>query len=287
MNKALFGFVFTVSLLLLTGREVYAAPHLHAELTQDDIKPGDTTTLSITAEWPKEEAPYQFAFPSLPLQNLKVVRQGQSQEITPGPNGLIDRKIFSFELEPVKPGRAAVKAFNVSYVDPEQQKNGTLPVAAMDITVSKTRGMAGLIILGILTAVLGVPVLLGYYFHRGRFFHPDKTEPDSPIKAAADEFKRLLESSPALDENALPAVDKQLRVFLAEAYRIPAAHTTENELGSHLISAGIPKEELAMIQNILSGLEELKFVGKPTESEFRRLRSDLLRFIHSKQVSAI
>ncbi len=283
MRPAFASLVF-VSLLLFSA-PVFAAPRIQARLSQNQISASETAVFSLQAEWPRQEAQYQFAFPELPLENLTLVNQGQSQEIYPGEGGEWNRKIFTFELKPVKTGPASVKSFTLSYVDPQQEKNGNFEVQAQPITVFKPGlsngimrwSMVGAAILAVF--VLAVTTLMGRA-KKSRI----EIQPLSPARIAADEFKKLLEQQD-VSNDSIPQLNRYLRIFLTEMYKIPAAASTETEISRNLETAGVPKEDRGVIQNILTELEEIKYVGNATEAEFLRLKNDLLRFIHSKQLT--
>ncbi len=282
MRTALALAIFAV--LFLSGSTGFAEPRITARLSQNQINTSQSSEFLIQAEWPRSEAQYQFALPNLPLKNLKAELRGQSQETYPGEGGEWTRKIFTFLLTPQKPGNAEIQAFSLPYIDPALQKGGTFEVPAQKLTVRKPgpNPLFYLIPGAFLLAVTGVVVLM--IARRKKKAVP---EPLSPAKAAGRQFQAMLENADLSRAEVLPEVGRNLRSFLEITYGIQAAHATETELLRSLEQTDIQKEELSAIRNILTGFEEIKYVGRPTEAEYRRLRSDLLRFIHSKQVVSI
>lgn len=280
MRTAYAAVAFAVFFLLSTPG--FAEPRVKARLSQDKIKPTETTTLSLEAEWLRSEAQYSFAIPNLPLENLTVVQQGQSQETYPGEGGAEwTRKTFTFELKPGKPGPAGLSAFELPYIDPELQKGGTAKVPALKVQVKKSGFPVW--IFAAAGAVLFVPPIAVLILLKKKKSEAVKKEPLSPAEEAAERFRELLEQQTDVKTLSFPELNQHLRSFLTQTYRIPGTYNTEGELARGLESASLPNDELKTIKTILSDIEEIKYVGTPTESEYRRLRNDLLRFIHSKK----
>jgi hypothetical protein len=263
----------------------FAEPTIKARLSQDKATPSEIVFFYIEAEWPRGEAQYQFAIPDFQLENLAILDQGQSQETYPGQGGEWTRKVFSFQLKANKAGTAKIQAFNLPYIDPSLQKGGTHKIEALTLRVDKS-GVPKWIWLMTCVILFAPPAVILWLLNRKKT-QPMKQPPVSPAKESAERFRELLEQQVAYNDTVLPELNQHLRSFLIQTYRIPESYATESEIARSLESAALPKEELTVLKNILTELEEIKYLGKPTEAEYSRLRNDLLRFIHSKQVSSI
>src|SRR3989338_7511409 len=86
----------------------FADPNLDVALSAKKIHLDQTVLLSIQIEWPKTEADYSFALPELPLKNLTIVRQGESEEVFTRDGGEWTRKTFEIELQAPRKGRGSI-----------------------------------------------------------------------------------------------------------------------------------------------------------------------------------
>lgn len=270
---------------LLFISTAFAEPLLETKLTRNKINTSETSVLTLEIKWPKAEAKYQFAFPPFNLlENLSIIRQGESQESFAGDGGEWLRKTFEFEIQGKKAGAGRIPEFELSYFDPISQKSGKILVPSQTLTVSKKSGHKTLfIVLGLILFAAGLTARLKKLF--GRWNEKGEDETALPLGATSNEnFKIFVDAHPVLNHQFSSALTTHLKRFLNDSYAVPSlGHTIDvAQTLAQIEAKGIPRDEIYEIKNILSIWEQINYAGRVSDLEFREFRTQLLRLIQNK-----
>ena len=258
-----------------------AKPDLKVSLPSDPINLRQNTELKIQLDWPSGEGRYQFAFPSIGLENLTLERQGESEEIFPRDHASWVRKTFTLELKPQRKGKGQIHGFDLPYENPATGDSGKFSVSPLVIQITSPPLGAG-IWLG--AGAIGFFIVLAFLTYR-KWTRHEATSP-RPVRAGAFSPLRKERPETALvnPDEILLAATREFRKFLAEYYRLDAERATEDDLIRLLESQNLPHEELLKLKSLLGRLCELKFVGKASQENPARLHSEILQFVESKRV---
>ena len=263
---------------------VFAKPEVDSSLTAQKISIQETTELKIEAFWPRQEAQYVFAFPELPVHNLTVIRQGQSQEtFRKGEEDWI-RKTFTFELKPEQTGKASIREFDLPYIDPVLQKGGKFEIPRFELEVTKAP-LSGRAILLMSIGVASFFLLSALIFLKVTH-KPKVVETITPQQAAARKIQSLAMDAEADDRKGmLYVIGAEFRDFLTENYQLKTNKFSDDELLSELKSKNVVIEDREKIKKIFDRMQEAKYMGaKVTADELKILQRDILRFIEGKKI---
>ena len=266
------------------SKPLYADPKLNASLSANRILPADTTTLTLQIEWPKSEGAYGFAVPDPDLENLSLIRRGESQEFFSHGGQDWMRKSFELELQPLGPGIARVREFSITYVDPATQRQGSFQVSEMRLTVKKaTPPLNPLWIFGgggaLLLMVAGG---IGFMLARKKR-KPPAVAPLSDGEKKALKIKSMIDSG-GTSKETFHLIAAELRGFIANHYKTGNPQATEDEIIRILKSQNIPYEEFQRVTALLGKIQEAKYLPEESAArDYKYLQQEILVFIESKK----
>lgn len=286
-SRLIFSVLFVSALFTSSA---YADPQLETVLSKNKINPDETATFSIKVKWLKSEAQYQFAFPPFNLlENLTLVRQGESQETFAGEGGEWIEKTFSFEFKGKKSGAAKIPSFELTYIAPAEQKTGKLLIPLQTLTVTKKDHIKLFTILA-LFAAFGVGLALRLKKIFGRWKEGSSDESSLPAEETnLENFKKFLEANSFLTHQFTVGLTPHLKHFLEEGYGVKASgHTIhEQEIIQQLEAKGLGRDEIYEIKTILRTWEEINYAGRVSDENFREFRTQLLRLIQNKKAVSL
>ena len=268
---------------------VFADPQFETSLSRNKINTTESTTFSIEVKWPKDEAKYQFAFPPFNLlENLTLVRQGESQETFAGDGGQWMRKIFNFEMQPKKAGPARIPGFELSYVDPVDQKTGKFSIPEHTLHVTQKHNLKKIIFILVGLGLFGFGLAARLRKLFGRWNQETPEENTMPPGAAhIDKFKHFVETHSSLNHQFSAGLTEHSKQFLADAYGVPiSGHTIDvAQTLQQLEAKGLSRDETYEIKTILKTWEEINYAGRVSDVEFREFHALLLRLIQNKKAA--
>lgn len=265
-----------------------AEPQFEVDLSSDTIRLDETALLKITIEWPKEEAPYAFAFPDLPLKNLEMTRRGESQESFFRNNREWTRKTFTLEFKGRETGEGRIETWTLPYIDPARQKAGRFTISEQRIRIKGRpfpfRGIPPILFTSLL--VLFLSIVSGFLYIRKKRTPPGRApvQEVSPYAGVIERFKTMgRESKPTRDK--LYELSNEFRRFLTDYFHLQNQALSEEQILELLNQRDLSREESAQLRSLLLKLHEAKFAGLSlSSSEFDRLQTDILHYVEGKQV---
>lgn len=276
-------FVFTVFI-----SPASADPQLETVLSTNKINEGETAALAVKVKWLKAEANYRFAFPPFNLlENLTLVRQGESQETFAGEGGEWIEKTFNFEFKGKKPGAAKIPSFELSYIAQTNERAGQLSIPVQTLTVTKKYNFKLIAIIAVFAAFfIGLAARLAKIF--GRWKEGSAEESETPKgETNLESFKLFLENNQFLTQQFMANLTPHLKNFLSDCYGISSSgHAIhEDEIVRQLEAKGLSRDEIYEIKTILRTWEEINYAGRVSDANFREFRTQLLRLIQNKKAS--
>jgi hypothetical protein len=265
---------------------LFAKPSLDTQLSADKISIDEMAEFTIQTAWPRQEAQYSFAIPELPVQNLTVVRQGQSQEsFRKGEEDWV-RKTFTYELKPSVTGKTGIREFEIPYIDPVLQKGGTLLVGAQELEVTKAPLSNRQLLSISLTAAALFAVGAAAFLVKARKPKAAPPETITPQQAAANKIKSLIQNAEAHDRTSmLSVIGAEFRDFLRENYQLPGPRMADDEVIAELKRKNVIVEDREKIKIIFNRLQEAQFMGAGvTADDLKLLQRDILQFVEGKKI---
>ena len=287
--------LIAASLLALCLHEpgANAAPQLDVNLSKRNITAKEHTVLTLRARWPQDEASYSFALPDLELQNLEVVRNGQTQETSKEGAQEWTVKTFTVELKPKTPGSAYIKGFTLPYIDPQLQKGGEFAVSAQELRIRRLpfwespSWIAFISIFFVATATMawGIPKYRGL---RSSKRPPPLSAPFALEERLAAEIRSQGQTPAGQNhtQTILLKLSTSLRQYIASRYPIGSGNIGENELLRLLLKQeGLSREETEVLKSLLTQLHEAKFSGSALSQQgILRLQNDILSYLDGKKI---
>ncbi len=258
-----------------------AEPVFEISISSKKIPLNESVLFTVRAKWQRQEASYQFAMPELKPENLTVVREGESKESF-GEDWV--QKTFTYELNPLKKGRARIPGMKISYIDPALQKGGDFETEeySLDVTGKPLpwQVWAGLSALSAaLAAVFSALLILKNIKLR-------KAAAELAARPVPGQKLNALLKATRLETDSVSAVTLEFKSFLAETYRLSLLpSSTEEEILRQLSTAGLLSEELGRIKTLLQGLRGLNYSGAGDAWTRKDLQENITRFIESKQAA--
>ncbi len=266
----------------------YAEPELDVRLSHASFALDQKTELTVEIAWPQAEANYTFAFPNLQLENLTIYKWGESQEIFIREGAEWVQKTFTVIFEAEGAGPARIGAFELPYVDPQNQMGGRFTVEEQLLTVTqpplKIRGWTLLYL-----APLPVAAVLIIWSLRRRKKNAQQAAGavgPNPREMALAKIKALQNAQPPrMPRDALHELNFIFREFLIEHYNLGQGKATDDELFSLMRQKNLTRDESQMLESIFGELREVKFMGGSlNEYQMSRISKDIIRFLESKKV---
>lgn len=285
----------TLALIALFGfyclPTVFAAskPDFQSRLSSQKISMDESVEYSLQIDWPREEGTYAFALPILPLKNLVLERQGESQETYR--EGGIDRtrKSFVAVLRPLEKGEGAVEDFILSYVNTLSQNRGELLISTprVKITPAPFRvNRAWILTAGAVLLLSTTGVLLIRKRKRAAL---DKAAVRTPQERAIEEILSQLRAEDFYRKDMkekLHYISAQFRTFLPVIYNLNASRPSDREIVEELKGQEIPAEERRSVERLLKKLDEAKFMGQSlNEADLIAIKNEIETFAEGKRFS--
>ena len=274
------GVLFSFLILLFSSAPAFAVPAVDATLSRDKIRVDETALLKIQLKWPAQEGPYTYGLPQIPLENLKLANQSQSQESYIQNGEEWATRTFELELQPENPGPARIPDFQILYVNPvTPDAKGQLQVYALKIQVTKVPFH---IPSGVLLIAAGLSlIVMGSVLAVRLMRRPKPAEaPDATVAAMAKALEDLHR-----EETSVAHISRIFRELLASHYPTVSARFSESEMIEALRAQKLPQEEWRSLQKLLGNLEEAKFMGPiSNETDLKQLQKAVRDYIEHKRI---
>ncbi len=281
------GFIL-LFIILSSGflQEAYAEPQLSARVSSTQPVLDESLLVTLDIEWPQADGSYAFTLPQLPLKNLILKRQGESQETFQRGEGLGSRKTFVFEVFPEKKGAARIESFSLNYVESTSGASGTLTVPAFDIQV-RAKGLPVLVKAvagGALAVVVSLSVFLLALRRRSGRLHSGMGSPElSPEDRAAGALRQL----PAVssETEALSKGSVVFRSYLIEKFSLAHTGAEDSEIVRTLEEKGFEVSEIRAARRILEKFREARYSGVPlASSEVQSILEESASWIERRRI---
>lgn len=263
----------------------YADPKLNASLSANRLNQNETVLLTLQVDWPKSEGSYGFGIPAPDLENLSLSRRGEAQEFFSRDGQDWVRKTFDLELKPLGPGKASVREFTVTYVEPATQRQGSFQVSTMQLTVEK---MPADSLKPVLLAVCGSLFAAAFAGILTWLLRKNKktvlSEPPlSEQEKKTNKIKAMMDSG-APSKEIFHRIAAEFRQFLSEYYKYARPQATQDELLQILKAQDVPFEEYQKVKNLLEKIQEAQYLPEQSAAgDYKSLQREILSFIESKK----
>ena len=275
---------FFILFLLLSGH-AKAAPTFEVSNTPSRLKTNETFILRISARWPEDEGAYSFLLPQLKLDNLKLLRSGESQEIQVRGERKWLEKSFEFELSGIKPGEGRVKAFHLRYIDSQKSnQEAAHPIPEIQLTfvgIPKRNvvigTMAGVFLLTALVSSV-IMRLRNRQFQRSKSLNPGAAigAPQQKLKEQAAQLSHLTA------KDRLYALYKLFRDQLIEEYHLNQKTYTEVELKRE-IEQKVGSDPTLFL--LIDRFYQMKYVEtQVTDSTYDALFESVVTFLDERRI---
>ncbi len=280
-------FISFFTITLIPAAPAAVKPEVQTRISASAIHQDETVQFNLEIHWPREEGPYVFALPVLPLKNLVLERQGESQETYRKDGKDWSQKSFIAVLRPLAPGEGKIEDFVLPYVNTGSQESGELLVTAPHVKISKAPfkikkewGLAASAVIGIPLAVIAIVRL-----------RRKKKAPEvrSPEELAVENFLTHLRSE-SFNRDAtkekLHRAGSEFRNLLHSVYKIGPSRISERELIEELKRREIPADEWKTVSRLVEKLNEAKYMGQSlTDSDFSAIKKEIETFAEGKRFS--
>ena len=257
-----------------------AEPQIEIDLKPSKAtKEGETCYFLVQLTWRSREGDYRFTRPELTLDNLKVEAAGEANETFQKEGKEWKRKLFRFELKPIRKGKAKIRPFRIAYLEPVGQISGHFEIEALELKVSpdNTRFYRiGFMTIGLLTVVGGV--LGGWGLLRRR------RKKDETMQSSVPSLEERTLAQLTANPQQLFEAGKIFRAYLSEKYSLFGGIRTGRET-LLTMEKKVSSDELKTLRRIFDTLEERQYSASPRpREEGTRLYSEMVRYIEGKKV---
>lgn len=266
---------------LITTPQAFSDPAADVSLSKNKINAAETAELKIQFQWPKSEASYTFAVPELPLQNLTVSNQAESQETFLKDGQEWTRKEFIFDLSPKGTGEGVIGDFPIIFVNPAGGVQGQYAVSSLKLQISKAPVKRNILPYVFVLGGIAAGFLAVSLFFKKK---PAKTpEVPAQVKAVLD-IKGRIQTAQVSQENAVINIGREFREVLKEIYDI-SIRGSESDIVAALKGKNVPADEVKFIERTLNQIREVKYTGQNlSDLDFQILKKEITTFIDSKQI---
>jgi hypothetical protein len=285
----------TLALILLSSvcclPAAFAAskPEFQSKLSSLTINQDESVEYHLQTQWPRAEGSYAFSLPVLPLKNLVLERQGESQETYRVDGQDWTRKSFVAVLRPLEKGEGRVEDFILPYVNTLSQDKGELLITTPSLKIMP----APFKINPAWSLAAGAGLLLptaGILLLRKRKSEAlKKASLRTPQEHAVEEilFQLRAEDFNRKDlKEKLHQLSSRFRTFLPVIYGLKTPRPSDREILEELKTQELPAEERNFLERILKKLDEAKFMGQSlSESDFMALKKEIETFVEGKRFS--
>lgn len=276
-------------LLFLPLPTAGAAPRLEASLSPQELRQGERAVMTVEILWPQEEGAYSFIFPTLTLQNLVLVRQGESQETTSLQGVIMEKKTFTLEFAARDAGPSSVGSFGVSYTDAAGQPAGSLQVLEHKILVRKKEKPIPLIPVAAAT-ICFASAAMAVGFMRLRAKRIPRIQPEESLSAAEQAIRRIREIADRQDQGApdqrAGEMGGQLKSFVASHYGLQSSRAAEGEIFRYLESKQVDSLEIQTLRTLFEKLHEVRYSGaRLTDRDLRDFSEEIVRYLSGKRIA--
>jgi len=265
--------------VLFSAGGAHAEPQIETSLKPSKaVKTGETLHFLVQLTWRSGEGEYRFPLPQLALENLTVEATGEANEAFQREGVEWRKKLFRFDLKPLRKGRAKIQPFRIDYLDPSQQRSGHFNIGTQELSVfpDYTNLYRFVFIAG--GSLVGVGVLGGWILMRRirrKYESPPKVESILEVQA----LSRL-----AANRGELLEAGKIFRAYVAEKFSLPGGTETGREILQKL-EEKLPSDEMKTLKRIFGTLEEWQFSGFPySREEGERLYSEMTHYVEGKKI---
>ncbi len=264
-------------------------PEFKISLSSSKIQMGETSTLQITAQWPEGPDSFSFMTPQPELENLKIVRSGESQETTVKEGSEWEIKTFEIELAPEKVGQGIIRAFTLNYLKRSENSAANSPppsdfyrIPEFKIKITSAPSLQTLLIS---IVCVGLSIFIGSFY----LLNQSRKRTPRARTTASDEDKTIQDIQillSALTESELKdtafKVAILFRDFLIRHFQLKWKAYSELELIESLKQKGAEDPDLF---RLLTRLHDTKYAtGRVDRLALRQLGEDMVVTIQGKKV---
>ncbi|MSR76957.1 MAG: hypothetical protein EXS63_01850 [Candidatus Omnitrophica bacterium] len=270
-----------------------STPKFEVSLSNSRVQTGESVLYTITAKWPKSNSSYSFLSPDPLLENLILLRKGESQEVIVDEGKEWLQKTFELEFSAPVKGQARIRSFDLNYLsrseeagDAQNQITGKFNSPEQILSIQSPEKFTPLHLLLFSLLGIGGAALGGFLI-----FFPKKSAPEAclivetPQEIALRGIKVLGESLTLSPKEILQELFFQFRDFIIRHFDLSLAAHSEADLIRILNESG--KEIGKTPVCILEKISELRYANEELSREpMVSLIKDVLRYIEvTKSVS--
>ncbi len=264
----------------------WAEPQLTARVSSTQPVLDESLLVTLDIEWAQAEGSYAFTLPMLPLKNLILKRQGESQETFQKGDALAARKTFVFEVQPEKKGNARIESFALTYVESTSGSSGELKVPAFDIQV-RAKGLPVIVktlAAGALAVVAALSVILMVL--RGKRKRLNSAR--GPVELSLeDRAAGALRQLPAVssESEALSKGGVVFRSYLLEKFALAQSSAGDAEIVRTLEDKSFDVSEVRAARRLLEKFREARYSGVPlASSEVQSILEESASWIERRRI---
>lgn len=282
--------ILIYSAFFIPAAPAAAKPEYQAEFSSSKINMDEPVEFRLLVTWPREEGPHSFALPVLPLKNLILERQGESQETYREGGKDWTQKSVTAIFRPLQKGEGAVEDFILPYVNTLTQEKGELLISTPRIKITAAPLK--------INPVWGFGAFGALLIFAAGWFLAQKRREAALKKAVAvrtpEELavEKILSSLRAEDfirkdrKEKLHQISAEFRIFLPAVYQMNASRPTDREILEELKTRELPAEEWKIVERLLKKLDEAKFTGQSlSDSDLDGIRKEIEAFAEGKRFS--
>lgn len=308
MRRLIFAFLIFVFFVCLINFKIIVAQDstgiatefmvkVTGEIDRRQVPLNRLLKFTVQIEWTGDVSRYQISELEDPILNNFEVFSTSSADYRMNEGG-IDRatKTFEFMLKPQALGMGYIEGVMTKYIDNQTGEGHHLVTNRLTVEViesepdpgSQSRFYKWIVLTVVLLALFGVVV----FWQWNRIKNKKKTAETIEVVPLEEEFLTTLKEtviigSPQLDiKEAFSLLSKIIRKYLMQKYEIAALEQTSDELVSSLANAGVDKNDVNNLSEILTVCDVAKFAGSDTDQNQLSRIFTLIESLFEKNLAA-
>jgi len=258
---------------------IQAKIELKSSVDQSEVPFNQRLTFTVDARWDGEQDRFSITPVGPPeCENFEILGTSSLNETKIEGGKTISLKIFRFTLKPTQTGAGRIGSIELSYVDNLTQDSSSLSTQPINVKITppvKGKGPKYRTVL-IIVVVLVLIYVIYTAKRRGRrieIFKEEQGEKEVEEEESLEQktlrqLDNISDQSQKGDMKSFSVgVYKLLSGYLEAKYQIVASGKTTNDIIVSLSNSDLAPEKIALLRNILSVCDLIKFAQEKIERE--------------------